>query len=192
MKSKKVLSNIISALAIFATLNGCTSAVKDLEKQHQINSDVNHTLHKFYAETSNARQLVEDVQGVLVCPSITKGGFLVGVESGICSLQINGLTQSYYRTTAVTSGLLAGVKSYSMILIFNDNTVLTDFRTVDKDWTVDENFSIHVAKKGASGAIEPNTMEATANAYAFDETGLINEFSLEGTSFKKIVIFPDN
>ena len=190
MKSKSILSPIISAIVILASLNACTSAVKDLEKQHQINSDVNQTLNKFYAEATNARQLVEDVQGVLVCPSITKGGFLVGVESGVCSLQINGLTQSYYQTTAITAGLLAGIKSYSMILIFNDNTVLTDFRTEDKDWTVDESFSIYVAKKGVSGAIEPNTMEATANAYAFDETGLISEFSLEGTSFKKVILFP--
>ncbi|NOQ65243.1 MAG: hypothetical protein GQ582_12090 [Methyloprofundus sp.] len=184
MKSKKILPSIVSTVAIFAMLNGCTTAAKKLEKQHQASSDVNSTLDAFYIQASNAREIVYAAPASLVCPKITKGGFLVGVESGICALQVNGITQEYYHTTAVKMGLLAGVESHSMILIFNDMASLEDFRIDGKDLEVGSNLSITTTQKGASGAIDaPNT---AINAYIFSDAGLMGDLSLEGTTFKKL------
>lgn len=176
----------VAAVAFVATLTGCASPAKDMGKQHEVESDVNTALTEFYGEASNARQIVTNAHGVLVCPKITKGGFVIGVEGGTCAMQIKGKTTEYYRTTSLKAGLLAGVESHSLLLVFNDTAALAKFREGKRNWQVGGNFSVAVAKKGASGGFDTKTMGAPVTAFVFSEAGLMGDLSLDGSTFKKL------
>ena len=53
-------------------------------------------LAEFYNEEPNAREIVENADGVLVCPKVTKVGLIIGVDGGTCAMQIDGKTVEYY------------------------------------------------------------------------------------------------
>jgi lipid-binding SYLF domain-containing protein len=48
----------------------------------EIDSEANQALDTLYAESSAAKELGAKAQGILVFPSITKGGLIVGGEYG--------------------------------------------------------------------------------------------------------------
>ena len=174
------------ALTLVATLSGCTSLGKDLKKQEAMKVDADYALTKFYGEATNARKMVQDAQGVLICPSVTKAGFVVGLKGGKCAMQINGITQEYYQTSSVNVGLIAGVESHSLLLIFNDMSALTKFREGNRNWKVGGNLSVTVAQKGMTGSFDSKTTSAAISAFVYSEAGLMGDLSVEGSTFKKL------
>jgi len=191
IKLKKALSfsgvaSTAAAIALVATFSGCTSLAKDPKQQQEMKVDANYALTKFYGEATNARKMVQDAQGILICPNITKAGFVVGVKGGKCAMQINGTTQEYYRTTSVNVGLIAGVESHSLLLIFNDISALNNFREGNRNWKVGGNLSVTVAQKGMTGAFDSKTTSAAISAFVYSEAGLMGDLSVEGSTFKKL------
>ncbi len=192
MKSKKTfsLSNIAStlvAVAFVAIFSGCASSPqKDAGDKQLVDSEVDVALNRFYKEATNARLIVRDAQGVLVCPSITKAGFVFGGEGGTCAMQINGVTKEYYRASAFKAGLIAGAETYSLLLVFNDINALAKFREGNRNWQVGGNFSVAVAKKGASGGFDTKTMGSTTTVFVYSQQGLMGDISVDGSTFKKL------
>lgn len=191
MKSKKTFSSIastVAAVTIVAALSGCASSPqKDAGDQKLIESEVNVALTRFYAEATNARQIVQNAQGVLICPSITKAGFVFGGEGGTCAMQINGVTKEYFRASAFKAGLIAGAEKYSLLVVFNDRNALAEFREGNHNWQVGGNFSVAVGKKGAQGGFDTKTMGATTTVFVYSQKGLMGDISVDGSNFRKLV-----
>lgn len=186
LKQTLSLSAVIAGAALVASLSGCASPAKDMDKQNEVESDVDVALSEFKREAPSAWPVVENAQGLLVCPKVAKAGFIVGVEGGTCAMRIGGKTAEYYRTSSVKAGLLAGVQSYSTILTFNTADALTKFREGNRNWQVGGNLSIAVAKKGASGAFDTKTMNDPITGFVFSEAGLMADLSLDGSTYKKL------
>ena len=129
----------------------------------------------------------EIAQGVLVCPKITKAGFVFGGEGGTCAMQINGKTTEYYRGAAFKAGLLAGAESYSLLLVFNDADALAKFREGKRNWQVGGNLSVVVAKKGVNGGFDTKTMGTPISVYVYSQQGFMGDISVDGSTFKKLV-----
>lgn len=175
------------AVTFAIVISGCASQPqKDKSDQLVQATGVDVALNKFYKEATNARQIVEGAQGVLVCPTITKAGFVFGGEGGTCSMQINGITTGYYRASAFKAGLLAGAESYSLLVVFNDADALAKFRDGTRNWQVGGNLSVAVAKKGASGGFDSRTSGAAITAYVYSQKGLMGDVSIDGSVFKKL------
>ena len=193
MKSIKAFSfsKIASTLAVgafVALLSGCASAPqKDAGDRKLLENEIDVALTRFYGEATNARQIVRDAQGVLVCPKITKAGFVFGGEGGTCAMQIKGTTKEYYRASAFKAGLIAGAEKYSLLLVFNDATALAEFREGNRNWQVGGNFSAVVAKKGASGGFDTKTMGASTTVFVYSQRGFMGDISVDGSTFKKLV-----
>lgn len=182
-KAVKTMAAVTFAVAI----NGCASQPqKDKSDQLVQATGVEVALNKFYKEATNARQIVSSAQGVLVCPTITKAGFVFGGEGGTCTMQINGKTTGYYRASAFKAGLLAGAETYSLLLVFNDADALAKFRDGTRNWQVGGNLSVAVAKKGASGGFDSKTAGAAISAYVYSQQGLMGDISIDGSVFKKL------
>lgn len=191
MKYKKAFSSIAStaaAVTFVAALSGCASSPqKDAGDQKLLENEINVALTRFYAEATNARQIVQNAQGVLVCPSITKAGFVFGGEGGTCAMQIGGVTKEYYRASAFKAGLIAGAEKYSLLLVFNDRNALAEFREGDRNWQVGGNLSASIGKKGAQGGFDTKTMGATTTIFVYSQKGLMGDISVDGSTFKKLV-----
>jgi lipid-binding SYLF domain-containing protein len=176
----------VVGIALAVTLIGCASPAKDMEKQNQLEADVDAALAEFYNEAPNGREIVENAEGVLVCPKVMKAGLIIGAEGGTCAMQIDGQTTDYYRTSSLKGGLLAGVESHALLLVFNDPEALAKFREGNREWKVGAGMSVAVAKKGASGGFDTKTMGDPITAFVFSEAGLMADLSLEGTTFEKL------
>jgi lipid-binding SYLF domain-containing protein len=180
------LSTVLASAALIATLSGCASPAKDMTKQNEVETDVDLALSQFKREAPSAWPIVENAQGLLVCPKVAKAGFVVGVEGGTCAMRLGGKTAEYYRTSSLKAGLLAGVQSHSLILTFNTPDALAKFREGKRNWQVGGNLSISVAKKGATGAFDTKSMSDPITGFVFSEAGLMADLSLDVSTFKKL------
>lgn len=177
-----------SLLALGIFVNGQAQADFKAADAAELETQASAAVSAFQSETSGAETLLNNAKGILVCPKITKGGFIVGVEGGKCSLRVAGETVEYYRTRSGKLGLLAGIQSYSMILVFNQQAALDTFRTGDREWEVGVDASVAVAEVGASGKMDTTNLQEAIVAFVFGEKGLMADLSLEGSNFKKIEV----
>jgi lipid-binding SYLF domain-containing protein len=175
-----------SLLTLGILLSGQALADFTATDAAELETEASAAVATFKSETTEAETLLNNAKGVLVCPKITKGGFIIGVEGGKCVMRVGGKTVEYYRTRAGKLGLLAGIQWYSLILVFNDQAALDAFRTDEREWEVGVDASVAVAEVGASGKMDTTNLQEAIVAFMFGEKGLMADLSLEGSNFKKI------
>ena len=151
-------------------------------------ADAKATLAKFQADTKGADAVLADAKGVLVCPTITKGGFLIGLEGGTCVLTKGSATPLYYGTSALKAGFLAGIERHSMILVMNTNEALAKFTSGEREWEMGVDASLAVAKLGAGAAIDTTNLKTAIVVFLFGEKGLMGDVSFQGSRFKKLEV----
>ena len=186
MLARKIRAGLMSAVvALGVALSGQAMADITVQEATVLDAAAKDTLTKFKADTVGAEEVIANAKGVLVCPKITKGGFIIGVEGGDCVLYSSASLPLYYSTNAVKAGFLAGVQSYSMILALNTDTVLAKFTSGDREWEVGADASVAIAKMGAGASLDTTNLKQAIVAFIFGERGLMADLSLEGSRFKK-------
>ena len=91
------LITIVLVLAFSAGTFICPiSATADTAAE--IDRNVKNSLKQLYSESVSARTMGEKAKGILVFPSIVKGGFIVGGQYGEGALVKAGKTVGYYNT----------------------------------------------------------------------------------------------
>lgn len=176
------------SLTLGMLVTGSAMADFTAEDAAELGKESTAALATLTKDSEDAKKMIGNAKGVLICPSITKGGFIIGVESGSCEMHINKKIDGYYKTSAAKLGLLAGLQSYSMILAFNDQTALDKFQKDDREWEVGVDASVAVAKVGVSGKMDSTNMKKAIVAFIFGEKGLMADISLEGSSFSKVKV----
>jgi len=195
MSSISINKSIASAvLALGVAFSGQVLAVdstpipeaKETYKKADIDADVAATLAKFNADQPGAKEIIDAAKGVLVCPTITKGGFIFGAAGGTCALQMGGKTVDYYGYGAVKWGFLAGAQSYSMIMVFNTDAALGKFRSSKREWQIGADVSVAVGEKGKTGKLDTTNLRSAIVAFVFGEKGVMGDASIDGGRFKRI------
>jgi len=186
MSTRKIRGGLMSAImALGVAMSGPAMADLTAKEAAELNAEAKATLTKFQAETKGAEAVFANAKGILVCPKITKGGLVIGVESGNCVLTKGAPKPLYYGTTALKGGLLVGVESYSMILVLNTAKALGNFTSGSREWEVGADASVAVAKIGAGGALDTTNLKKDIVSFIFGGKGLMGDVSFEGSRFKK-------
>jgi lipid-binding SYLF domain-containing protein len=186
MLARKIRVGLMSAVvALGVALSGQAMADITMQDATELDASAKTKLTQFKTETTGAEAVIANAKGVLVCPKITKGGFIVGVEGGDCVLYSGAALPLYYSTNSVKAGFLAGVQSYSMILVMNTDEALAKFTGGNREWEVGADASVAVAKMGAGGSLDTTNLKQAVVAFIFGEKGLMGDLSLEGSRFKK-------
>jgi lipid-binding SYLF domain-containing protein len=180
------MSVMSGVVALGLALSGQAMAKFTEQEAVKLEADAKATLAKFEAETKGADTVLANAKGVLVCPSITKGGFLVGVESGECVLTKGSATPLYYGTSALKGGFIAGLEKHSMILVLNTDEALAKFTSGSREWEMGVDASLAVAKLGAGATIDTTNLKKAIVVFVFGEKGLIGDVSFQGSRFKKL------
>jgi lipid-binding SYLF domain-containing protein len=183
---KSILTATVLTLGLLLT--GQATAAFTAADAAELDKDATAAVARFQSETSGSEALLDHAKAILVCPKITKGGFIIGVEGGKCVLRVGGKTVDYYANRAGKFGFLAGIQWYSLILVFNDQAALDKFRTGEREWEAGVDASVAVAKVGASGTLDTTNIKEAIVAYTFGEKGLMADVSLEGAVFKKLEV----
>jgi lipid-binding SYLF domain-containing protein len=176
--------NIIAAtsLALAGLLaSGATLA----DSKAEIDAHATKALNHFYSLGSMNKQLVEKASGVLIFAKVTKAGAGVAGEFGEGVLRVKGKTVDYYNASSASVGLTLGVGKHSELILFMTQDALDQFRKSD-GWSAGADAAVAVAKKGAGGQYDSETLSKPVLGFVFGEKGLIGDLSLEGTKITKI------
>src|SRR5512143_1851150 len=81
----------------------------------QIDREADAALKKLLEDTPEAETFRKEAKGILVFPSIVKGGFIIGAHYGKGALKKDGTTVGYYSSMAGSYGLQAGIQSFGYV-----------------------------------------------------------------------------
>ena len=155
------------------------------DSAEEIDRNVESALELLYEKSPSAKAMGEEAEGILVFPSIVKGGFIVGGQFGEGALLKNGETIGYYNTVQVSYGLQLGLQKYGYALFFMSESALN---WIDKSngWEIGVGPTIVVIDVGAAGAATTTTSKAEIYAFFFGQKGLMAGLGLQGTKITKI------
>jgi lipid-binding SYLF domain-containing protein len=181
---KKPLALRISSVAVAAVTALIATSALAVDTA-ALDKKVSATLDQFYALNARNKYLADNAAAVLVFPSITKAGIGVGGEHGDGALLQGGKTVGYYSVAGASIGLTFGVASHSEVILFQTPQARDKFVN-GKDWSVGADASVAVAKKGAGGDYDNQTLSKPVIAFIFGEKGLMGDASLTGAKISKI------
>ena len=183
MKSYHVI--VVSFLFVFAAglLMLPSAAVADTRKE--IDLEVKNALEDLYDQYPKAKKMGAKAKGILVFPSIVKGGFVVGGQYDEGALLKDGKTAGYYNTVQVSYGLQAGVQVFGYALFFMTESAM-DYLDNSDGWEVGVGPSIVVVDEGMAMSKTTTTLKSEIYAFFFDQKGVMGGLGLQGTKITRI------
>ncbi len=151
----------------------------------EIDRKASQSLAALYKKNPGAKALADKAVGVLVFPSIVKGGFIIAGQFGDGALRKNGKTVAYYRSLAASYGFQAGAQAFGYALFFMDDDSL---RYLDKSagFELGTGPSLVVLDAGAAKNLSTTTLQKGIYAFIFDQKGLMGGVGIQGTKITKI------
>jgi lipid-binding SYLF domain-containing protein len=186
MKFHFVKTSLSVAIAVIMVgFNAVTPTVSLASSASVINRDAKASLDKLYKHTPGAKALGDKAVGVLVFPSIVKGGFIIAGQFGDGALRKNGKSVAYYRSLAASYGFQAGVQAYGYVLFFMDNASL-QYLDNTAGFELGTGPSLVVLDSGFGKNFSTTTLQKGIYAFIFDQKGLMGGIGIQGTKITRI------
>jgi lipid-binding SYLF domain-containing protein len=150
-----------------------------------IDRDARAALDDLYKKTPGAKALADKAVGVLVFPSIVKGGFIIAGQFGDGALRKNGKSVAYYRSLAASYGFQAGVQAFGYALFFMDDASLKYLDNSD-GWELGVGPSLVVLDAGFGKNVSTTTLQKGVYAFIFDQKGLMGGAGIQGSKITRI------
>lgn len=176
---------LLAAAAAAMVLAACSSTPVDPgAKRREIDAKVDNALAELY-RADGTRQLVDRAEGVLVIPDVVSAGFIVGGSYGQGALRKKNVTTAYYSVGAGSVGLLAGVQSKTIFLLFMTPEAMAKFEQSD-GWTAGTDASVALIQVGAGVRMDTETGSNQVIGLVRDQSGFMANLSLDGTKFNRL------
>ena len=151
----------------------------------EIDQSVTAASRELYGQSEAARALGAKAKAVLVFPDIKKAAFVVGAQYGYGALRRGSKTIGYYRTSAASYGLQAGVKKFGYALFFMTDSAIA-YLDASHGWAIGTGPSVVVLDKGAARSLTTTNLRSDVYAIVFSQQGLMGGIGLEGSKITKI------
>jgi len=175
---------IASLAALVAFASGCTTTGTGTgdpaARRTAIDATVDSALTMLYQQEPGSRELVGRAAGVLVFPSVTEAGFIIGASRGTGALRVGGKTVSYHATSSGSFGLQAGAQSSAVFLLFMTQDALRNFQN-SRGWTVGADASVTLLNVGATAQMTTATAQQPIIGYVLSNRGLLAGVRMDGT-----------
>jgi lipid-binding SYLF domain-containing protein len=184
INKRKPMKTRITRLAAVAFL-----AIGSLALSHcarQLSADSRKALNDLYARNRAARRLGARAKGIIVFPSITKGGLMIGGMGGNGALIRNdGTIRDFYQTAGVSYGIQAGIQSYGYALFLMDDSAFANLNR-SGGWEVGSSPSLVIVDEGIAASLSTTTLNASTYAFFFNQRGLMGGLGLQGSRITRI------
>jgi lipid-binding SYLF domain-containing protein len=151
-----------------------------------IASDSRAALNSLYRQNPQARSLGARAKGVLVFPSITKGGFMLGGMGGYGALvRTDGSIRDFYQTGGLSYGLQAGVQKYGYALFLMDHAAFSNLNRTN-GWEIGSSPSLVIVDEGRAASLSTATIDKGTYAFFFNQRGLMGGLGLQGSKITRI------
>jgi lipid-binding SYLF domain-containing protein len=174
------LAMLFAALVSFA---GALDARADTKAE--LNRDGSRVLKTLLKQNKAARILAEKAIGILVFPSITKAGFMVGGQIGDGVLFKKEKPVGYYNSVAASYGYQVGVQKFGYALFFMNQKSL-DYLNQSGGFEVGMGPSIVVVDEGMGKSMTSTTATQDVYAFIFSQKGLMAGMGLQGSKITKL------
>jgi lipid-binding SYLF domain-containing protein len=194
---KNILSNLIwkfmSLTSLFrsvlipgiASLFVLLSSGAQAETKAALDLSSKEALNQLIASVPAAKTLSEKAIAVLVFPSITKAGFLVGGQFGDGVMWKNGKPTAYYNTSGASFGLQAGAQTYGYAMFFMKESALKALDKAD-GFEVGVGPSVVVMDQGMGVSHTTTTLQDDIYAFVFGQKGLMAGVGIQGNKITQI------
>ena len=183
---KRTIQNSLAALALLMAVFVLTCPrIGAAATAGEIDRDANIALNTLYKTTPAAKKLSKIAKGILVFPSIIKGGFIVGGQYGEGALRVDGNTTGYYNTVSASYGLQIGAQSFGYALFFIDNDGLK-YLNKSEGWEIGVDPNVVLVDKGAARALSTTSAKSGIYVFFFNQKGLMADLSIAGSKITKI------
>jgi len=179
---QKKAAPLLSTLLATGLMSLLLSLPAAADTPEELDLKADQTLATLTGDLNLPEQLFEDAEAVLIFPTVVKSGYGADVEYGKGTLRIGGKSVDYYETTATAFGIQVGAHKKALVLLFFDPVTLEQFRN-SSEWIAGEDGDIAVLKTGSE---LPDPMPPLL-AIALDGSGPMHSFSLEGSTFRRLV-----
>lgn len=166
-----------------------TKALDSKTDARKIERDSRAALDQLYRTNPKALELAKKAKGVLIFPSITKGGFVFGAAGGDGALYQRNKATGYYRTISASWGFQAGIQKYSYAMFLMDDKAMASLNN-SGGWDIGSNPNIVVVDKGGSETLSTTTTNKGTYMIAFGQTGLMAGIDIQGTKITRLGIYP--
>jgi lipid-binding SYLF domain-containing protein len=129
--------------------------------------------------------MLKNAKGVLIFPEIVKAGLLVGAAGGKGVLRVNGETEGYFRSTAVSYGLQAGVSTFGYVMFLMDDDSV-DYVRSTAGWEVGVGPNVTVADEGIARKLTTSTAQSGIYVFFVDQEGFFAGLGIEGTKISRV------
>ena len=183
--NSKIGIMIMSLALILSAIQALSPDAAQAASASEIDRDARAALTKLYSKYPGSKALADKAVGVLVFPSIVKGGFIFAGQFGDGALRKGGKSVAYYRSLAVSYGFQAGAQAFGYVLFFMDDESL---RYLDRSegFELGTGPSLVVLDEGFGKNFSTTTLQKGVYAFIFDQKGLMGGVGIQGTKITKI------
>jgi lipid-binding SYLF domain-containing protein len=185
--SRFVVSKIVRGLALILVLvaTGCSYSSGPHGSYRKIDAESREALNRLLEDSKPARALAAEARGILVFPSITKGGLIIGGQYGEGTLYEQGAVTGYYSSVGVSYGLQAGVQQFGYALFFMNDSDL-EYLIKSEGWEIGAGPSVVVLDQGVATSLSTTTARKGVYAIFFEQKGLMAGIGLQGTKISRL------
>ena len=126
-----------------------------------------------------ARRAAKSAHAVLVFPSILKGGFVFGAETGDGVLFEGGKPVGYYNVSGGSWGLQLGGQDFAYALFLMTPNA-QEYLHKSEGWQAGTGPSITVINKGAAAEVDTTTATHDVLAFPYNGKGLMADLTFQG------------
>jgi lipid-binding SYLF domain-containing protein len=182
MKSSFVRSLLVTlAVALPIALPSAAFAASKAE----LNASSKQALDKLVATVPAAGALKSRALAILVFPSITKAGFMIGGQYGDGVLWQGGKPVAYYNTSGASYGLQAGAQTYGYAMFFLNKRGLDALNSAE-GFEVGVGPSVVVMDQGMAKSTTTKTYTEDVYAFIFSQKGLMAGLGIQGNKITKL------
>jgi lipid-binding SYLF domain-containing protein len=177
------LKNILITLAVALPLALPSSAIA--ASKAELNASSKAALDNLVATVPAAAALKSKALAVLVFPSITKAGLIIGGQYGEGVLWQGGKPVGYYNTGGASYGLQAGAQTYGYAMFFMTKSALNSLGASD-GFEIGVGPSVVVVDQGMGKNLTTKTMSDDVYAIVFGQQGLMAGVGIQGNKISKL------
>ncbi len=175
---------LVATLCMMAILL-IVGPIADAKTKGEIDASVTAAMTRFKKDVKGGTEYLKAAKGVLVMPSITKAGLIVGGQYGQGALQIGGVPVEYYSLASGSLGYQIGAEQYDMVILFMTDEALAKFRK-STGWEAGVDAEVTLIKVGADLSVETLRSQHPIAGFVFDQKGLMAGVSIKGAKFTPI------
>jgi lipid-binding SYLF domain-containing protein len=151
----------------------------------ELDADALSAYKQLVASVPGAKAISKDAVAVLVFPSITKAGFMVGGQYGKGVLLKGGKPAGHFNTTGASFGLQIGAQKFGYAMFFMNKKSL-EALTESNGFEIGVGPTVVVADEGMGKNLTTMNAQEDIYAFIFSQKGLMAGIGLQGNKITRL------